>query len=299
MDVDPSRAARAEPRAEGDRARSDVAPRDRLDVIAARPKAGRGASSASPTPIGSGRRSRRSRASTSRDPVDAWWRHIATLHERGASARRAPVHGPPFPGPRHRPPRRAARGRALAQCDVPHLVGPGARRSTSRRRRSSRHPTGGSPRGRCGCTGAAVLVRLAWSRAAGSGSREARSWRRAPSAARSSFARSSRRTRARRRLGRGRARGRRLGGRAARPPASAIGLLDENASSHVAIGSGYTEPVTGSASMDDDERSRPGSTSRRSTSTSWSEVPTSTWTALGSDGSAVPILRQGHWVLGP
>jgi aminopeptidase len=35
-------------------------------------------------------------------------------------------------------------------------------------------------------------------------------------------------------------------------------LLDENATSHVAIGTGYTEPVEGSESMDDAERLEAG-----------------------------------------
>ena len=75
-------------------------------------------------------------------------------------------------------------------------------------------------------------------------------------------------------------------------------LLDENASSHVAIGTGYTEPVAGSESMDDEERVAAGINVSSIHIDLMVGGPDVDVDGLGSDGSAVPILRQGHWVLG-
>ena len=75
-------------------------------------------------------------------------------------------------------------------------------------------------------------------------------------------------------------------------------LLDENASSHVAIGTGYTEPVAGSESMDDEERVAAGINVASIHIDLMVGGPDVDVDGIGSDGSAVPILRQGHWVLG-
>ena len=76
------------------------------------------------------------------------------------------------------------------------------------------------------------------------------------------------------------------------------GLLDENASSHVAIGSGYTDAVPGSSSLDDDGRLAAGinvSTIHIDLMIGGAEVDVD---GLGADGSVVRILEQGRWVLG-
>jgi aminopeptidase len=75
------------------------------------------------------------------------------------------------------------------------------------------------------------------------------------------------------------------------------GLLDENASSHVAIGFGYTDPVEGSARLDDAARLARGinvSSIHIDLMVGGSEVDVD---GIGSDGSVVPILEQGRWVL--
>ena len=74
-------------------------------------------------------------------------------------------------------------------------------------------------------------------------------------------------------------------------------LFDENASSHVAIGSGYTEPVEGTDTMNEDERLAAGvnvSAIHIDLMIGGSEIDVD---GLDGSGSAVPILRQGHWVL--
>ena len=76
------------------------------------------------------------------------------------------------------------------------------------------------------------------------------------------------------------------------------GLLDENASSHVAIGSGYTDAVPGSSSLDDDGRLAAGinvSTIHIDLMIGGAEVDVD---GLGADGSVVRILEQGRWMLG-
>ena len=75
-------------------------------------------------------------------------------------------------------------------------------------------------------------------------------------------------------------------------------LLDENASSHLAIGSGYTEPVEGAASMDDDARISAGvnvSTIHIDLMIGGPDVDVD---GVAADGSVVRILDQGRWVLG-
>ena len=74
-------------------------------------------------------------------------------------------------------------------------------------------------------------------------------------------------------------------------------LLDENASSHVALGAGYTEPVEGSASLDDEARLERGinvSTIHIDLMVGGPEVDVD---GIGADGSVVAILDQGRWVL--
>lgn len=74
-------------------------------------------------------------------------------------------------------------------------------------------------------------------------------------------------------------------------------LLDENASSHIAIGSGYTDPVEGSAAMNDEQRLGAGinvSTIHIDLMIGGSDVDVD---GLRADGTSVPVLEQGHWVL--
>ena len=74
-------------------------------------------------------------------------------------------------------------------------------------------------------------------------------------------------------------------------------LLDENQSSHVAVGGGYTDPVEGSASLDADGRRAAG------INVSLIHIDLMVGGAgvdvdgVGRDGSTTPILEQGHWVL--
>lgn len=75
------------------------------------------------------------------------------------------------------------------------------------------------------------------------------------------------------------------------------GLLDENAVCHVAIGSGYTEPVEGAAGMTEDERLTAGINVSRihiDLMIGSNEVDVD---GVRGDGSDVPILRSGEWVL--
>jgi aminopeptidase len=74
-------------------------------------------------------------------------------------------------------------------------------------------------------------------------------------------------------------------------------MLDENASSHIAIGNGYTEPVAGAAGLGEDARLAAGvnvSTIHIDLMIGGPEVDVD---GIGRDGSSVPILEQGHWVL--
>jgi aminopeptidase len=74
-------------------------------------------------------------------------------------------------------------------------------------------------------------------------------------------------------------------------------LLDENASAHIAIGSGYTEPVPGAEAMDEESRAEAGinvSAIHIDLMIGGHEVEVD---GVGRGGSVVPILRQGRWML--
>jgi aminopeptidase len=74
-------------------------------------------------------------------------------------------------------------------------------------------------------------------------------------------------------------------------------LLDENQSSHIAIGSGYTDPVPGSASLDAPERLAAGinvSSIHIDLMIGGPEVDVA---GIARDGTRAPVLDQGHWVL--
>jgi aminopeptidase len=75
------------------------------------------------------------------------------------------------------------------------------------------------------------------------------------------------------------------------------GLLDENAVCHVAIGGGYTEPVDGAETMTADERVAAGinaSLIHIDLMIGSDEVDVD---GVHADGSTLPILRSGAWVL--
>jgi aminopeptidase len=75
------------------------------------------------------------------------------------------------------------------------------------------------------------------------------------------------------------------------------GLLDENAACHIAIGSGYTEPIGGAEKLSDAERQAAGINVSRihvDLMIGSNEVDVD---GVNADGSAVPILRGGEWML--
>jgi aminopeptidase len=75
------------------------------------------------------------------------------------------------------------------------------------------------------------------------------------------------------------------------------GLLDENAVCHIAIGSGYTEPIAGAEKLSDEERQAAGiniSTIHIDLMIGSNEVDVDGGAA---DGSSAPILRGGEWML--
>jgi aminopeptidase len=74
-------------------------------------------------------------------------------------------------------------------------------------------------------------------------------------------------------------------------------LLDENASSHVAIGAGYTDPVQGSASLDESGRLAAGINVSSIHIDLMIGGPDVDVDGIAADGSVVPILEQGRWVL--
>ena len=75
------------------------------------------------------------------------------------------------------------------------------------------------------------------------------------------------------------------------------GLLDENAACHIAVGAGYTDPIEGADTLTDDERTAAGinvSQIHVDLMIGSGEVDVD---GIGRDGSSVPILRAGEWVL--
>jgi aminopeptidase len=75
------------------------------------------------------------------------------------------------------------------------------------------------------------------------------------------------------------------------------GLLDENAACHVAIGSGYTEPVERAEGMSADERIAAGinfSLIHIDLMIGSNEVDVD---GVRRDGSEAPVLRSGEWML--
>jgi len=75
------------------------------------------------------------------------------------------------------------------------------------------------------------------------------------------------------------------------------GLLDENASSHIAIGGGYTEPVPGASKMSPEERAASGINLSAIHIDLMIGSPDVDVDGIGADGSEVPVLREGLWVL--
>jgi aminopeptidase len=75
-------------------------------------------------------------------------------------------------------------------------------------------------------------------------------------------------------------------------------LFDENASSHVALGAGYSEPVQGASTMSDAERVAAGINSSAIHVDVMIGGPDVDATGVRADGSTVAILVRGEWVLG-
>ena len=75
------------------------------------------------------------------------------------------------------------------------------------------------------------------------------------------------------------------------------GLLDENAACHIAVGSGYTEPIEGAERFTDEERIAAGinvSQIHVDLMIGSDDVDVD---GIGTDGEFEPILRDGRWVL--
>jgi aminopeptidase len=75
------------------------------------------------------------------------------------------------------------------------------------------------------------------------------------------------------------------------------GLLDENAACHIAIGGGYTEPVEGAEKLSDAERLEAGINVSRIHIDLMIGSRDVDVDGLRRDGTVVPVLRGGNWVL--
>ncbi len=230
------------------------------------------------------------------DPVAAWRSHVARLQRRTRQLDEWRFTGLRFRGPGHGSIRRAPRERAMAVGGVPHVVGPGDRRQPADRR--GLHDTRPrADRGNRAPDLAALLARLV-----GRG-RLAALRRRQGSRGRSNGRRGvpphrcSRPTTAPRDSARSRS-------STSTPPSGDAASCSRTPSSTRTIVPHRDRvrlhrPRRGSGDRSTRKpAARPGSTSRRSTSTSWSAAPRSTSTGSEPDGTSLPILSQGRWVLG-
>jgi aminopeptidase len=75
-------------------------------------------------------------------------------------------------------------------------------------------------------------------------------------------------------------------------------LLDENASSHIAIGAGYTDPIEGAAALDDAARLAAGINVSSIHIDLMVGGPDVDVDGIGRNGTVVPLLGQGRWLLG-
>jgi aminopeptidase len=74
-------------------------------------------------------------------------------------------------------------------------------------------------------------------------------------------------------------------------------LFDENASSHIALGAGYTDPVDGASEMSDDERSAVGINSSTIHLDMMIGGPEVDVNGVRADGTTATIIEKGEWVL--
>ena len=74
-------------------------------------------------------------------------------------------------------------------------------------------------------------------------------------------------------------------------------LFDENASSHIALGAGYTDPVDGASEMSDAERVAVGINSSTIHVDMMIGGPEVDVTGVRADGTTATIIEQGAWVL--
>ena len=74
-------------------------------------------------------------------------------------------------------------------------------------------------------------------------------------------------------------------------------LFDENASSHIALGSGYTDPVDGASELSDDERIAAGINSSTIHVDMMIGGPEVDVTGVRADGTTATIIEKGEWVL--